>query len=51
MSSICKVPKRNKNKEAHIVQDAFILAIASDANSWVIDSGASFHATTNKEVL
>ncbi|KAL7181048.1 hypothetical protein ACSBR1_039997 [Camellia fascicularis] len=52
MSSVCKAPKRTiDEKKAHIVQDAFILAMASDANSWVIDLGASFHTTANKEVL
>ena len=33
------------------MQDALILAMDSDSDSWVIDSGASFHATANKKLL
>ena len=52
MSSTCQAPKKEKGeKEAHVLQDALILAMDGDVGSWVIDSGASFHATSNKENL
>ena len=49
-ANACKAPKKDE-QEAHVLDDALILAMNSDAESWVIDSGASFHATGNKEVL
>jgi hypothetical protein len=52
MSQTCKASKKNKSgQEAHVVHDAFILGMNSDTETWVIDSGASFHATANREVL
>ena len=33
------------------MQDALILSMDNNTESWVIDSGASFHATFNREVL
>ena len=49
-ANACKAPKKNE-QEAHVLDDALILALNSDAESWVVDSGASFHATANREVL
>ena len=52
MSSTCKAPKKEKNEqEAHVLQDALILAMDGDVDSWVVDSGASFHATPNGMIL
>ena len=52
MSSVCKAPKKDAGEQkAYIVQDALILAMDSDSDSWVIDSGASFHATANRKLL
>ena len=52
MSSTCQAPKKEKGEqEVHVLQDALILAKDGDVGSWVIDSGASFHATSNKEIL
>ena len=56
-------PKKNKQKNGNkdneasanvagdAVQDALILAFDYKSESWVIDSGASFHATAHKEYL
>lgn len=52
MSQTCKAQKMSNNvHEAHVVHDALILAMNSDTESWMIDSGASFYATLNREVL
>jgi len=52
MAASRKAPKKDKNEhEAHIVQDALIPSMDSNAKLWVIDSGASFHATSNGEML
>ncbi|ONK73555.1 uncharacterized protein A4U43_C04F32840 [Asparagus officinalis] len=50
MSSVCKAPKNDVNEqEAHIVQDALILAMDNDIHSWVIDSGALFYTTASRK--
>ena len=52
MSSVCKSPKKDAGEqEAHIVQDSLILAMDSNSDSWVINSGASFHAIANRKFL
>ena len=33
----------------NVLQDAFILYFENVIDSWVVDSGASFHATPNKK--
>jgi hypothetical protein len=55
----CRAPKKQrdgqqeKNKEANVtgdvLQDALILSIDNISESWVVDSGASFHATPHKK--
>ena len=32
-----------------MLQDALILSLDNTTDSWVVDSGASFHATPNKK--
>ena len=52
MAASCKASKKNKNEQkALIVQYALILSTDGNAESWIIDSGASFLATSNREVL
>jgi len=53
MAARCKALKKDKNEqEAYIVQDALsILSMDNNVESWVIDSGAPFHATSKREVL
>ena len=55
----CRAPKKQgdgqqeKNQEANVagdvLQDALILSLDNTTDSWVVDSGASFHATPNKK--
>ena len=53
----CRSPKKEKEgkTEANIVaeetDDALICSLENKSESWVLDSGASFHATSNKELL
>jgi hypothetical protein len=54
----CKAPKKDpKNKvEANVactsgVDDTLICSLESKAESWVLDSGASFHATSSSELF
>ena len=52
MATSCNAQKKEKNEQkAHIVQDELILSMDSNAESWVIESGVSFHATSNRKVL
>ena len=52
MAASYKASKKDKKEhEAYIVQDALILSRDSNVESWVIDSGASFHVTSNRELL
>ena len=45
----------NNNNAVNVVndnlQDALILSLDNRSESWVVDSGASFHATGNKDLL
>lgn len=59
----CRALKKNKhgtnNKDnetstnivEEVVEDALVLALDNKSESWVIDSGVSFYATSNKELL
>jgi hypothetical protein len=45
--------KQEGNKEANVVinnfdEDALILSLDNADDSWVLDSGASFHATSHR---
>ncbi|KAH9329144.1 hypothetical protein KI387_001252 [Taxus chinensis] len=45
------VPKKGKEENvasSEVMQDALILSLDNKIESWVLDSGASFHATPNK---
>ena len=45
--------QQEKNHEANVtgdvLQDALILSLENVTDSWVVDSGASFHATLDKK--
>ncbi|KAH9289361.1 hypothetical protein KI387_033478, partial [Taxus chinensis] len=48
-----KKKQQEENKEANVVsgnvcQDALILSLHNITESWVLDSGASFHATPHR---
>jgi hypothetical protein len=55
----CRAPKKQrdgqqeKNQEANVtgdvLQDALILSVDNISESWVVDSGASFHATPHRK--
>jgi hypothetical protein len=55
----CKAPKKQRdgqqekiqeaNVTCDVLQDALILSIDNMYESWVVDSGASFHATPNRK--
>lgn len=53
----CREPqkKRNENDAANAVtdelQDALLLSVDSPIDSWVLDSGASFHTTAHREIM
>ncbi|KAG6529732.1 hypothetical protein ZIOFF_011946 [Zingiber officinale] len=59
MKKVCTTPKKNKNKNkgnvanavTEEVQDALLLSIDGPIDSWVLDSGASFHTTAQREIL
>jgi hypothetical protein len=55
----CRAPKKQRdgqqerNQEANVtgdvLQDALILSVDNISESWVVDSGASFHATPHRK--
>ncbi|RVX04667.1 Retrovirus-related Pol polyprotein from transposon TNT 1-94 [Vitis vinifera] len=52
----CKSPKKkNEDDSANAVteevQDALLLAVDSPLDDWVLDSGASFHTTSHREII
>jgi hypothetical protein len=59
MKKYCGSPKKQgygqqeKNQEANVagdvLRDTLILSLDNITNSWVLDSGASFHATPHKK--
>ena len=58
ISKNCRAPKKNEDKKsdevnviAEDVHDALLLSVDNHLDSWVIDSGASFHTTANRDVL
>ena len=60
-SSPRKAPKKNKNYQpkdddcanlaSEGADDAFVCCVDSPIESWILDSGASFHSTSCKELL
>ena len=58
MRRYCKAPKKkdgNKGDGANAitedVPDALLLSVDSPIDSWVLDSGASFHTTAHREIM
>lgn len=54
----CKKPKKKQNhndndsvNSAEDVGDALILSVDSPLESWILDSGASFHSSSSKELF
>jgi hypothetical protein len=59
MKKECRAPKKQrdgqheKNQEVNVacdvLQDALILSVDNISDSWVVDLGASFHATPHRK--
>ncbi|XP_075494914.1 uncharacterized protein LOC142532523 [Primulina tabacum] len=47
----CKSTKNDANVVTEEVHDALLLSMESPVDSWVMDSGASFHTTGNRDVF
>ena len=52
----CRAPKKDTGAQesAHVTEeagDAMILSVNSSIESWILDSGASFHATPCQEIM
>uniref|UniRef100_A0A2N9EUG1 Retrovirus-related Pol polyprotein from transposon TNT 1-94 n=1 Tax=Fagus sylvatica TaxID=28930 RepID=A0A2N9EUG1_FAGSY len=50
-----ELKKKNENDSANVVteevHDALLLSVDSPIESWVLDSGASFHTTAHREII
>ena len=58
MKKNCRASKKNEYKNNDVVdvitnevRDALILSVDDSCDSWVLDSGASFHTTSQCDVL
>ncbi|KAB5537804.1 hypothetical protein DKX38_015337 [Salix brachista] len=51
----CKNPRKAGNDNANVVteevQDALLLAVHSPVEDWILDSGASFHTSSHRELM
>ena len=52
----CRAPKKDTDAQesAHVTEEAgdvMILSVNSPIESWILDSGASFHATPSQEIM
>ena len=51
----CRNPKKTDNDSANVVteevQDALLLAVHSPVDDWILDSGASFHTSSHREIM
>ena len=58
MKKNCRAPRKNENKNNDAdnvvtdkVRDALILSVDDSYDSWVLDLSASFHTTSQRDVL
>ncbi|KAL2230807.1 UNVERIFIED_CONTAM: Retrovirus-related Pol polyprotein from transposon TNT 1-94 [Sesamum indicum] len=56
MKSECQAPKKEKegwtaNAATEEITDALLLSVSSSSDDWVVDSGASFHLCSNKDIM
>ncbi|KAL2228217.1 UNVERIFIED_CONTAM: Retrovirus-related Pol polyprotein from transposon TNT 1-94 [Sesamum indicum] len=56
MKSECRAPKKEKegrtaNAATEEIMDALLLSVSSSSDDWVVDSGASFHSCSNKDIM
>ncbi|KAL2254166.1 UNVERIFIED_CONTAM: Retrovirus-related Pol polyprotein from transposon TNT 1-94 [Sesamum indicum] len=56
MKSECRAPKKEKegrtaNAATEEITDALLLSVSSSSDDWVVDSGASFHSCSNKDIM
>ncbi|KAL2253255.1 UNVERIFIED_CONTAM: Retrovirus-related Pol polyprotein from transposon TNT 1-94 [Sesamum indicum] len=56
MKNECRTPKKEKegrttNAVTEEITDALLLSVSSSSDDWVVDSGASFHSCSNKDIM
>ncbi|KAL2246201.1 UNVERIFIED_CONTAM: Retrovirus-related Pol polyprotein from transposon TNT 1-94 [Sesamum indicum] len=56
MKSECRAPEKEKegrtaNAVIEEITDALLLSVSSSSDDWVVDSGASFHSCSNKDIM
>ncbi|KAL2248697.1 UNVERIFIED_CONTAM: Retrovirus-related Pol polyprotein from transposon TNT 1-94 [Sesamum indicum] len=56
MKSKCRAPKKEKegrtaNAATEEIADALLLSVSSSSDDWVVDSRASFHSCSNKDIM
>ncbi|KAL2231966.1 UNVERIFIED_CONTAM: Retrovirus-related Pol polyprotein from transposon TNT 1-94 [Sesamum indicum] len=56
MKSECWAPKKEKegrtaNAATEEITDALLLSVSSSSDDWIVDSGASFHSFSNKDIM
>ncbi|KAL2237238.1 UNVERIFIED_CONTAM: Retrovirus-related Pol polyprotein from transposon TNT 1-94 [Sesamum indicum] len=56
MKSECRAPKKEKegrtaNAATEEITDALLLSVSSSSDDWIVDSGASFHSCSNKDIM
>ncbi|KAL2236674.1 UNVERIFIED_CONTAM: Retrovirus-related Pol polyprotein from transposon TNT 1-94 [Sesamum indicum] len=56
MKSECRAPKKERegrtaNAATEEITDALLLSVSSSSDDWVVDSGASFHSCSNKDIM
>ncbi|KAL2235826.1 UNVERIFIED_CONTAM: Retrovirus-related Pol polyprotein from transposon TNT 1-94 [Sesamum indicum] len=56
MKSECRAPKKEKegrtaNVTTEEITDALLLSVSCSSDDWVVDSGASFHSCSNKDIM
>ncbi|KAL2243895.1 UNVERIFIED_CONTAM: Retrovirus-related Pol polyprotein from transposon TNT 1-94 [Sesamum indicum] len=56
MKSECRAPKKEKegrtaNAAMEEITDALLLSVSNSSDDWIVDSGASFHSCSNKDIM
>ncbi|CAA0805819.1 Uncharacterized mitochondrial protein AtMg00300 [Striga hermonthica] len=56
MKSECRAPRKDKegrtaNAATEDTTDALLLSVRSSLNDWIVDSGASFHSCSSRDIM
>ncbi|CAA0822170.1 Unknown protein, partial [Striga hermonthica] len=56
MKSECRAPRKDKEgRTANVAMedtaDALLLSVRSSLDDWIVDSGASFHSCSNRDIM